>query len=142
MNAKALTESQWKVIKKFVPLTERKRKHDLRIIFEAFFYILKTGCHWRMLPDNYPKWELVYYYFSKWRDEELFVHLNDMARGKVRKKSNKKAQCSVAIIDSQSIKTTRRGGLRGVDGNKKIKGRKRHIMVDTMGNMITNVVHV
>ncbi len=65
-----------------------------------------------------------------------------MARERVRKKSNKKAQCSVAIIDSQSVKTTRRGGLRGVDGNKKIKGRKRHIMVDTMGNIITNIVHV
>ena len=142
MNAKAFTESQWKVIKKYVPASGRKRKHDLRIIFEAFFYVLKTGCHWRMLPDNYPKWELVYYYFSKWRDEELFSHLNDMAREIARKKSNKKAQCSVAIIDSQSVKTTRRGGLRGFDGNKKIKGRKRHIMVDTMGNMITNIVHV
>jgi transposase len=142
MNTKALTESQWKVIKKFVPLSNRKRKHDLRLIFEAFFYILKTGCHWRMLPDSYPKWELVYYYFSKWRDEELFTHLNDMAREEVRKKNNKDAQCSVAIIDSQSVKTTRRGGLRGFDGNKKIKGRKRHIMVDTMGNMVTNIVHV
>lgn len=142
MKAQALTESQWKVIKKFVPRVERKRKHDLRLIFESFFYVLKTGCHWRMLPDNYPKWELVYYYFSRWRDEEVFVHLNDMARERIRKMHNKKAQCSVAIIDSQSVKTTRRGGLRGVDGNKKIKGRKRHIMVDTMGNIITNVVHV
>ncbi len=55
MNAKALTESQWEVIKNFVPSTGRKRKHDLRVIFEAFFYVLKTGCHWRMLPDKYPK---------------------------------------------------------------------------------------
>lgn len=142
MSAKALTESQWEVIKYFVPKVDRKRKHDLRLIFEAFFYVLKTGCHWRMLPDNYPKWELVYYYFSKWRDDEVFVHLNDMAREQIRKKHNKKSQCSVAIIDSQSVKTTRRGGLRGIDGNKKIKGRKRHIMVDTMGNIITNIVHV
>jgi len=142
MQANTLTESQWEVIKKYLPKRARKRKHDLRDIFEAFFYILKTGCHWRMLPKNYPKWELVYYYFSKWRDEELFVHLNDMTRETIRIKSNKNAQCSVAIIDSQSIKTTRRGGLRGFDGNKKIKGRKRHLMVDTMGNIITNVVHV
>jgi transposase len=85
---------------------------------------------------------LVYYYFSRWRDEELFVHLNDMIREIIRVKSNKNAQCSVVIIDSQSIKTTRRGGLRGVDGNKKIKGRKRHIMVDTMGNVVTSIVHV
>src|SRR5207248_927720 len=89
-----------------------------------------------------PKWELVYYYFSKWRDEELFVHLNDMTRETIRVKNNKRAQCSVAIIDSQSIKTTRRGGLRGFDGNKRIKGRKRHLMVDTMGNIVTNIVHV
>lgn len=142
MQANTLTESQWKIIKKYLPESERKRKHDLREIFEALFYILKTGCHWRMLPNNYPKWELVYYYYSKWRDEELFVHLNDMIRETVRIKSNKRAQCSVAIIDSQSVKTTRRGGLRGIDGNKRIKGRKRHIMVDTMGNIITNVVHV
>lgn len=142
MQADTLTESQWKVIKKYLPTSGRRRKHDLREIFEAMFYILKTGCHWRMLPSNYPKWELVYYYFSRWRDEELFVHLNDMTREIIREKSNKNAQCSVAIIDSQSIKTTRRGGLRGIDGNKKIKGRKRHIMVDTMGNIVTNVVHV
>jgi len=142
MQANTLTESQWEVIKKFVPNSDRKRKHDLRLIFDAFFYILKTGCHWRMLPNNYPKWELVYYYFSKWRDEELFVHLNDMTRESIRVKRDKNAQCSVGIIDSQSVKTTRRGGLRGVDGNKKIKGRKRHIVVDTMGNIVTNIVHV
>ena len=120
MQSNTLTESQCKIIKKYLPESERKRKHDLREIFDALFYILKTGCHWRMLPNNYPKWELVYYYYSKWRDEELFVHLNDMIRETVRIISNKRAQCSVAIIDSQSVKTTRRGGLRGVDGNKRI----------------------
>ena len=59
MQSSTLTESQWEVIKKFVPEANRKRKHDLREIFEALFYILKSGCHWRMLPKNYPKWELV-----------------------------------------------------------------------------------
>jgi putative transposase len=142
METQTLTETQWEVIKKYLPNIDRKRRHDLRAIFDALFYILKTGCHWRMLPCSYPKWELVYYYFSRWRDEEVFVHLNDMTREVVRLKNNKKAQSSVAIIDSQSIKTTRRGGLRGIDGNKKIKGRKRHIMVDSMGNIITNIVHV
>ena len=68
MQSHTLTESQWEVIKKIVPESNRKRKHDLREIFEALFYILKTGCHWRMLPKNYPNWELVYYYFSKMND--------------------------------------------------------------------------
>lgn len=142
MEPQTLTQTQWEVIKKHLPNIDRKRRHDLRTIFDALFYILKTGCHWRMLPSSYPKWELVYYYFSRWPDEEVFVHLNDMTREVVRVKNNKNAQSSVAIIDSQSVKTTRRGGLRGIDGNKKIKGRKRHIMVDSMGNIITNIVHV
>ncbi len=95
-----------------------------------------------MLPSRYPKWQLVYYYFAKYRDEEFFEYLNDMVREIVREAQGKNAQCSVGIIDSQSIKTTRRVGLRGMDGNKRIKGRKRHIVVDTMGNVVTNIVHV
>jgi len=142
MQTIALSEPQWKVIEKYLSDYNRKRKYELKLIFEAFFYVLKTGCQWRMLPPNYPKWQLVYYYFAKWRDEEIFVYLNDMVRERVREKSTRNAQCSVGIIDSQSVKTTRRGGLRGIDGNKKIKGRKRHIVVDTMGNIITNIVHV
>lgn len=142
MKANALSEPQWEIIKKYLLNHNRKRKHEVRLIFEAFFYILITGCQWRMLPDNYPKWQLVYYYFSKWRDESVFDHLNDMVREAIRIQNGKNAQCSVGIIDSQSIKTTRRGGLRGIDGNKKIKGRKRHLVVDTMGNMVTNIVHV
>ena len=142
MQANALSETQWKIIKKFIPEIKRKRKHDLRLIFEAMFYLLVSGCQWRMLPLVYPKWQLVYYYFTKYRDEEIFEYLNDMVREIVRQVHEKNAQCSVGIIDSQSIKTTRRGGLRGVDGNKKIKGRKRHLVVDTMGNIVTNIVHV
>jgi len=141
MQTNALSETQWKTIKKFIPEFERKRKHDLKIIFEAMFYVLKSGCQWRMLPENYPKWQLVYYYFSKFRDEEIFVYINNKLREMYRELENRSAQCSVGIIDSQSVKTTRRGGLRGIDGNKKIKGRKRHIVVDTMGNVVANVVH-
>src|SRR5438552_9890594 len=142
MQANVLSETQWKSIKKFIPEIKRKRKHDLKLIFEAMFYLLISGCQWRMLPAHYPKWQLVYYYFTKYRDEEIFEYLNDMMREMVREAHQKNAQCSVGIIDSQSVKTTRRGGLRGIDGNKKIKGRKRHLVVDTMGNIVTNVVHV
>lgn len=89
-------------------------------MLNAIFYLLKTGCQWRMLPCCFPKWELVYYYFSKWENESP----------------------NLACIDSQSVKTTRIGGdCRGIDGGKKIKGHKRHIIVDTMGLLLAVIVH-
>lgn len=136
-----LTDAQWQVIKNFVPDVQRKRKHDLRNIFNAVFYMLKTGCQWRMLPKEFPKWQLVYYYFAKWRDTEEFEYINDMLRENIRKKLGRNASPSAGIVDSQSVKTTRRGGLRGIDGNKKINGRKRHIVVDTLGFVLRVIIH-
>jgi transposase len=141
MYATDSTDAQWQVIKNYLYDNTRKRKHELRRILDAIFYLLVTGCQWRNLPKDYPKWQLVYYYFSKWRDEELFTYINDMLVEKVRILSNKPAQCTMTIIDSQSAKTTRVGGLRGYDGNKKVNGRKRHVVVDSLGNIISNLVH-
>lgn len=94
-----------------------------------------------MLPDCYPKWELVYYYFAKWQDIELFVHLNGILREDARKRSARKTQCSAVIIDSKSAKTTRRGGFSSVDGNQRINGRKRHLPVDARWNIVHVPVH-
>jgi putative transposase len=137
-----LTEKQWQVIKKIVDDKKRKRKHSLREILNAIFYLLKTGCQWRMLPNDFAPWNTVYFYYSKWKNEGLIEELNEILRNYIRKQAGKHLSPSVGIIDSRSVKTTRLGGRdRGIDGGKKVKGRKQHIIVDTMGLLLTVVVH-
>jgi len=136
-----LTESQYETILAIIG-DKRKRNHTLKEIFDAILYLLKTGCQWRMLPSEFPSWKLVYYYFSKWRDEGVFEQINRELHEQLRKQRGREASPSVGLIDSQSVKTTRVGGQeRGWDGGKKIKGRKRHIVVDTQGYLLSVKVH-
>jgi len=136
-----LSDSQWMLLSGILS-DNRKRKHSLRDIFNAIFYLLKTGCQWRMLPGCFPKWELVYYYFTKWKNFGIIEQINELIRNKIRKNAGRFESPSLACIDSQSIKTTRLGGeYRGFDGGKMIKGRKRHIITDTMGLLLAVVVH-
>jgi len=136
-----LTDIQWNAILAYID-DNRKRKYPLKEILNAIFYLLKTGCQWRMLPKDYPKWELVYYYYCKWRDEGTFEEIHESLRSDTRKRAGKRTSPSLAIIDSQSSKTTRRGGIdRGIDGGKNVKGRKRHIIVDSMGLLLVVIVH-
>ena len=136
-----LTDSQWKAILDILK-DKRKRKHSLREIFDALFYLLKTGCQCRMLPIHFPSWKFVYYYFTKWKNDGTIELIHELTRDKARRKAGKNESPSVGFIDSQSVKTTRIGGLsRGIDGGKKTKGRKRHIIVDTMGLLLAVVVH-
>jgi putative transposase len=137
-----ITDSQWKVIKKFVNI-KRKRKHSLRRMLNAIFYLLKTGCQWSMLPHNFPKWQSVYYYFKQWTMNGVIEKIRIRLVTTVRQQRNRKAQPSAAIIDAQSVKSTlvSSGSHTGYDGGKQIKGVKRHIVVDTQGLLLCVKVH-
>jgi|SRR5215469_10229889 len=137
-----LTETQWQYINKVLLVQERKRKYDLREIWNAIFYLVKTGCQWRMLPVNFPKWQLVYYYYRKWSDLGEFELLLSKLREKVRAKHGQNPEPSLGIMDSQSVRWGNNRSLNGIDGNKKVKGIKRHVVVDKNGFLIAIMVTI
>jgi len=119
----------------------RKRTVDLREIVNAIFYRTRTGCQWRMLPKEFPDWRHVWYYYKKWTSHGTWERLNDVLRRLVRRAVGKPPEPSLGIIDSQTVKATEAGGERGYDGGKNMNGRKRHILVDTLGLLLVLVVH-
>ncbi len=135
-----VSNSQWQIISKFLD-TDRSRKYDLREIVNAILYIVKTGCQWRMLPGDFAPWKSVYYYFSVWKKTEIFEMLHESLVEKVRVKEGRKEEPTVGIIDAQSVKNTLvRSENKGIDAGKKIKGIKRHIIVDTLGLILAVVI--
>ena len=137
-----LTDSQWDIVKESLPV-HRKRKHSLRVIADAIFWCLRLGNQWRNLPTElFPKWQLVYYYFSRWKADGTLERLNFSLNQRERKRAGKEASPSLLSIDSQSVKVAPFiSEETGVDGNKKIKGRKRHVVTDTLGLVWGVVVH-
>lgn len=138
-----LTDKQWKVIEKIISPQERSRKHSLREIMNGIMYINKTGCQWRLLPADFAPWQTTYYYFRKWKLEGVFEDIMDSIHRLARKIAGKEDSPSMGIIDSRSVKTSHHAdpSCKGVDGNKKIKGRKEHIVVDTLGLPMSISVH-
>jgi putative transposase len=135
-----ISNSQWQIISNFLDV-ERNRKYDLREIVNAILYLVKTGCQWRMLPSDFPKWSIVYYYFSVWKNNEVLEQIHESLVEKIRRKHSKKEDPSVGIIDAQSVKSTLVSSEdKGFDAGKKIKGIKRHIIVDTLGLILAVVI--
>lgn len=138
---KELSDSQWDEIKIFFD-NGRKRKHCLRLIMSGIFWLLRTGAQWRELESRYPKWQIVYYYFVKWNRDGSLTKMNDWLNRQERLQSEREETPSLMAADSQSNKLAPfLDKDRGVDGNKKVNGRKRQILVDTLGLVCAAVVH-
>lgn len=140
-----LTDKQWRLIKAMVVKKRvglgRPVTLNMRAVVNAILYVLRTGCQWAYLPHESPNFNSVYYHYNKWCWDETWQAINTALWEQVREAAGRERQPSLAIIDSQSVKTTAVGGAHAFDGAKKVNGRKRHILVDTMGNLLSVVIH-
>lgn len=139
-----LTDAEWSHLRPRLPKAKqggRPRTSDLREIINAVFYLTKSGCHWRLLPHDFPAWQTVYTYFRSWQEDGTWQSIHDFLRRKLRRADGRSGSASAGVIDSQSVKASGEAKKTGFDAGKRIKGRKRHILVDTMGLLMAVVVH-
>jgi len=139
------SDAEWSCIEPHIPTPKapgRPRVHTLREILNAIFYIVRSGCAWRLLPHDFPPWKTIHHYFRTWRIDGTWERMHAALRKRTRVRKNRDPEPSAGVVDSQSVKTTVVGeDQRGYDGGKRVKGRKRHLLVDTEGFVLKAKVH-
>lgn len=138
-----LTDSQWQLIEPLIPAAKpggRPRSVDMRRVMNAILYVVVAGVQWRMLPREYPPWPSVYHYFSRWHRSGDWQRIHDTLRAQERQRVGRHKHPTAGALDSQSVKTSASPAVSGYDSGKKVKGRKRHIVVDTLGLLLAVAV--
>src|SRR5215218_3584129 len=138
-----LTDPEWEYLERLVPLAKaggRPPIHSRREILNGIFYAVRSGCAWKLLPHDLPPWRTVYHYFWSWRRNGTWQKIHDSIRRLVRQAAGRNPEPRGAVVDSQSVQTSEQGGLAGYDAAKKVSGRKRHVLVDTLGLVLLVVI--